>query len=170
MIYDGQMNSPGVPGNGLGLASANTGGIPNQPLDPRFKNKLQQPGTPPPPGFREQYGLPPASGNVPQAFGMPQPGSMVAGSPGYMLDRDIIEQRMDNNDIKQRGIENFRYKGAPGTQTPTPTPLSGPQLFPLAQSSPGTVPMGNAGAIANEEFYKGPQYGQAPGGWGKTVS
>ena len=179
MYYGGSANVPGAPGTpgffpSIGysfLSAGNTGGVPNQPLDPRLKEKLQQPGTPPPPGFREQYGLPPTNGTTPLVFGAPQPGSMVAGSPGYMLDRDIIEQRMDNNDMRQRGLENFRFRGVPGTPAPVQSPPRGPQLFPLAQSAPGTAPMGNAAGIANAEFYRGPQYGQAPVGFaGKTVS
>jgi len=111
------------------------------------------------------------TGGLPNGAGIPQPGSTVAGSPGYMLDRDIIEQRMDKNDMRQRGLENFRFRGVPGSPTPVQSPPRGPQLFPLAQSAPGTVPMGNAAGIANAEFYRGPQYGQIPVDFArKTVS
>ena len=162
--YYGQENTPGAPGNFL----ANQG--PSTPV--KFDERMNQ--------------LVPTLGGggikkdsvrwkntpteFPQAFGM-FPGMQVAGSPGYMLDRDIIEQRMDRYDMQQRGLENFRFKGVPGSPAPVQSPPRGPQLFPLAQSAPGTVPMGNAAGIANAEFYRGPQYGQMPVGFaGKTVS
>jgi hypothetical protein len=122
-------------------------------------------------GYMGNAGAMTPGGLTNQVIGLPQPGAMVAGSPGYMLDRDIIEQRMDRNDMRQRGLENFRFRGVPGAPTPVQSPPRGPQLFPLAQSAPGTVPMGNAAGIANAEFYRGPQYGQMPVGFtGKTVS
>ena len=165
----------GFLGNEATLAAANTGGVPNQPLDPRLKGKLQQLGTPPPPGFREQYGLPPASGTAPQAFGMPQPGSMIAGSPSFNINQSA-------GPLGQRPGEQLQRLYEGGTQQNQQLndelrrrgimPGSGPQL-PLVQNSPGTVPMGNAAGIANAEFYRGPQYGQAqmPVGFaGKTVS
>jgi hypothetical protein len=157
----------GYMGNAGALASANTGGVPNQPLDPRLKDKLQQPGTTPPPGFREQYGLPPASSTTPQAFGMPQPGSMIAGNPSFNINQS-------EGPLGQRPGEQLKRLYEGGTQQNQQLndelrrrgimPGSGPQL-PLAQSSPGMNPMGNAG------FYAGPQYGQMPTGFtNKTVS
>jgi len=157
----------GYMGNAGALASANTGGVPNQPLDPRLKERFQQPGTTPPPGFREQYGLPPASGTTPQAFGMPQPGSMIAGNPSFNINQSA-------GPLGQRPGEQLQRLYEGGTQQNQQLnyelrrrgimPGSGPQL-PLAQSSPGTMPMGNAG------FFMGPQYGQMPAGFaGKTVS
>jgi hypothetical protein len=77
MYYGGESNVPGAPGD---VATVNPGGIPNRPVDPELLKRLQRPGTPPPPGFREQYGLPPAPGpgSTQQAsFGMP---SMLAGN------------------------------------------------------------------------------------------
>jgi hypothetical protein len=56
MYYSGERNVGGAAGNLLG--TANTGGIPNLPVDSDLLKKLKQPGTSPPPGFREQYGLP----------------------------------------------------------------------------------------------------------------
>ena len=157
----------GYMGNAGALASANTGGVPNQPLDPRLKERFQQPGTTPPPGFREQYGLPPASGTTPQAFGMPQPGSMIAGNPSFNINQSA-------GPLGQRPGEQLQRLYEGGTQQNQQLndelrrrgimPGSGPQL-PLAQSSPVTMPMGNAG------FFMGPQYGQMPAGFaGKTVS
>ena len=157
----------GYMGNAGALTSANTGGVPNQPLDPRLKERFQQPGTTPPPGFREQYGLPPASGTTPQAFGMPQPGSMIAGNPSFNINQSV-------GPLGQRPGEQLQRLYEGGTQQNQQLndelrrrgimPGSGPQL-PLAQSSPGTMPMGNAG------FFMGPQYGQMPAGFaGKTVS
>jgi hypothetical protein len=165
----------GYLGNEGAMTAGNTGGVPGQPLDPHFKGRLQQPGTPPPPGFREQYGLPPASGSVPQVFGLPQPGSMVAGNPSFDINRAA-------GPLGQRPGEQLKRLYEGGTQQNQQLndelrrrgimPGSGPQL-PLAQSFPGPVPMGNAAGIANAEFYRGPQYGQAqmPVGFaGKTVS
>ena len=180
MYYGGLENVPGAPGNprffpSMGssfLSAGNTGGVPNQPLDPRLKEKFQQPGTTPPPGFREQYGLPPASGTLPLVFGAPQPGTMVAGNPSFNINRSA-------GPLGQRPGEQLQRLYEGGTQQNQQLneelrrrgimPGSGPQL-PLAQNTPGTAPMGNAAGIANAEFYRGPQYGQAPGGWGKTVS
>jgi hypothetical protein len=122
-------------------------------------------------GYMGNAGAMTPGGLTNQAFGLPQPGAMVAGSPGYMLDRDIIEQRMDNNDMRQRGLENFRIKKDPGAPAPVQNIPRGPQLFPLAQNFPGIAPMGNAAGIANAGFYRGSQYGQMPTGFaGKTVS
>jgi hypothetical protein len=104
---------------------------------------------------------------APQAFGLPQPGSMVAGTPSFNINQSAgpLGQRPGeqlkrlyeggtqqnqqlNNELRRRGI----------------MPGSGPQL-PLAQSAPGTMPMGNAG------FFMGPQYAQMPAGFtNKTVS
>ena len=181
MYYGGAANVPGAPGNpgffpsiGSSLLSAgNTGGVPNQPLDPRLKGKLQQPGTPPPPGFREQYGLPPTGGTTPLVFGAPQPGSMVAGNPSFDINRSA-------GPLGQRPGEQLQRLYEGGTQQNQQLneelrrrgimPGSGPQL-PLAQGGPGGMSMGNVAGIANAEFYRGPQYGQAPVGFaGKTVS
>ena len=142
MYYGGLENVPGAPGN------------------PRFF-----------PSMGSSFLSAGNTGGLLNGAEIPQPGSMVAGSPGYMLDRDIIEQRMDRNDMRQRGLENFRFRGVPSSPTPVQSPPRGPQLFPLAQSAPGTVPMGNAAGIANAEFYRGPQFGQMPVGFaGKTIS
>jgi hypothetical protein len=106
--------------------------------------------------------------NVPGA-----PGNLMAGSPGYMMDRDIIEQRLDNHDIDRRGRHNFNSTGSPNPPVPVPMQMRGPQLFPLA----GTSNLSNAianmlpGAPGNNAgFYGGPQMGQAPAGFqSKTV-
>jgi hypothetical protein len=162
MFYGGEINVPGAPGN-LGTVP-NTGGMPNRPVDKEFLRRLQQPGTPPPPGFREQFGLPPAPGANPQApqavFGQP---GMIAGAPSFDINRSpgalggrsgeqlkrlyeggTQQNEQLNQELRRRGI-------MPG----------GPQL-PLAQ---GGVPMGNAG------FFASNQYGQQlPPGYVKTVS
>lgn len=148
MYYGGEVNVPGAPGN---IASVNPGGIPNRPVDPALLRRLQQPGTPPPSGFREQFGLPPAPGATPQAVFGQSP--MVAGAPSFDITRNpgalggrsgeqlkrlyeggTQQNQQLNEELRRRGI----------------MPGSGPQL-PLAQ---GPVPMGNAG------FFAGPQYGQ----------
>jgi hypothetical protein len=104
------------------------------------------------------------------AFGLPQPGAMVAGNPSF--------------DINQN-----RQPGQPGMgpQAPNmymPTQILDPrtrqqrieQSVPttavrMAGLMPGMVPMGNAAGIANAEFYRGPQFGQMPVGFaGKTIS
>jgi hypothetical protein len=166
MYYSGESNVPGAPGN---LLASNTGGIPNQPLDPRFKQRLQQPGTPPPSGFREQYGLPSASGTLPQAFGM-YPGMMVAGVPSFEIPQG-------QGPLGKRSGEQLQRLYQGGTQQNQQLneelirrglmPGAGPQL-PLAQGIPGMAPMGNAGA----SFYAGPQLGQTvpPGFQNKIVS
>jgi hypothetical protein len=87
MNYSGERNVPGAPGN---LMTQNMGGIPQRELDPMYLEKLRQqmqkPGTPPPPGFRDQYmpqqnQQPLQAGNpfpmLPQAFGY---GNGVYGS------------------------------------------------------------------------------------------
>jgi hypothetical protein len=105
-----------------------------------------------------------------QAFGMLQPGSMIAGNPSF--------------DINQN-----RQPGQPGMgpQAPNmymPTQILDPrtrqqrieQSVPttavrMAGLMPGMAPMGNAAGIANAGFYNGSQYGQMPAGFaGKTVS
>ncbi len=164
MFYGGEVNVPGAPGN---VAAVNPGGIPNRPVDRELLRRLQQPGTPPPPGFREQFGLPPASGAAPQAsFSSP---SMLAGNPSFDINRSsgalggrsgeqlkrlyeggTQQNQQLNEELRRRGI----------------MPGAGPQL-PLAFGGlQGPVPMGNAG------FFAGPQYGQQfPAGFqNKTVS
>jgi hypothetical protein len=105
------------------------------------------------------------------AFGLPQPGAMVAGNP--FGSQFVIPQRgirgmtpAQVEELKQwdpqsaPAIDNIYRNVKPG----------GPQL-PLAYSN-GQVPMGNAGAIAmgNQGLYAGPQYGQQiPGGMIKSA-
>jgi hypothetical protein len=108
--------------------------------------------------------------NVPGA-----PGNLLAGSPGYMMDRDIIDQRLDNYDIDRRGRQNFNSTGSPNRPAPAPmpAPMRGPQLFPLAGTSNLSSAIANLlpGAPGNNAgFYGGPQMGQAPAGFqSKTV-
>jgi hypothetical protein len=86
MYYGGERNVAGAAGNLRGIA--NTGGIPNLPVDSDLLKKLKQPGTAPPPGFREQYGLPsepdqksPSSTQFRQALG----GFAPVGNLGGLL-------------------------------------------------------------------------------------
>ena len=160
----GESNVPGAPGN---IAKVNLGGTPNRPLDPELIKRLQQQGTPPPPGFREQFGLPPASGTLPQAA-FPY-SSFIAGNPSFDINRapgalggrsgeqlkrlyegGTQQNQQLNEELLRRGI----------------MPGSGPQL-PLAfGAGQGLTPMGNAG------FFYGPQLGQdiPPGYQNKYVS
>lgn len=149
MYYGGESNVPGAPGN---VAAVNPGGIPNRPVDPELLKRLQQQGTPPPPGFREQYGLPPAPqpGSAQQAsFGSP---SMLAGNPSFDINRTpgalggrsgeqlqrlyeggTQQNQQLNDELQRRGI----------------MPGSGPQLPMAMGSSQGFPPMGNAGFLAS---------------------
>jgi hypothetical protein len=104
------------------------------------------------------------------AFGLPQPGAMVAGNP--FGPQFVIPQRgirgmtpAQVEELKQwdpqsaPAIDNI-YRG-----------LDKPVRLPLASTN-GQVPMGNAGAIAmgNQGLYAGPQYGQQiPGGMIKSA-
>jgi hypothetical protein len=115
-------------------------------------------------GYMGNAGATTPPGAAPQGFGIPQPGSMVAGNP--FGPQFVIPQRgirgmtpTQIEDLKQwdprsaQDIDNI-YRGVkPG----------GVQL-PMASIN-GQVPMGNAG------FFAGPQYGQMPVGYAnKTVS
>jgi len=148
MYYGGESNVPGAPGN---IATTNRGGVPNRPVDPELLRRLQQPGTPPPPGFREQFNLPPASGSLPQAGFSPM--GMLAGAPSFDINRtpgalggrsgEQLKRLYEGGTQQNQQLnEELRRRGI--------MPGSGPQL-PMAQ---GPVPMGNAG------FFAGPQYGQ----------
>jgi hypothetical protein len=110
--------------------------------------------------------------NVPGAGG--NMGGMLAGNP--FGPQFVIPQRgirgmtpAQLEELKQwdpgsaQQLQNIYDNRKPG----------GPQL-PLAYSNGlmpnGAVPMGNAGALANAEFYAGPQYGQQiPGGMVKAA-
>lgn len=165
MIFGGEANVPGAAGN---VARVNSGGIPNLPLDQELLRRLQQPGTPPPSGFREQFNIPANPGSAPQAY--LNQSQMIAGSPSFDINKSAgplgnrpgeqlkrlyeggtQQNQQLNEELKRRGI----------------LPGSGPQL-PLALGGTiGPVPMGNAG------FFAGPQYGQQvapPGFQNKFVS
>lgn len=177
MYYGGESNVPGAPGN---VAAVNPGGIPNRPVDPALLKRLQQQGTPPPPGFREQFGLPPAPesapGSVPQAsFSLPP---MLAGGPSFDINRTpgtlggrfgeqlkrlyeggTQQNQQLNDELRRRGI----------------MPGAGPQL-PLAMGiNQGMPPMGNAGLFpsAQQVAYSpasSPMSWQSAGFQNKSVS
>jgi hypothetical protein len=121
-------------------------------------------------GYMGNAGAMTPGGFTNQAFGLPQPGAMVAGNPSFDIN--------PNRQPMQPGM---------GPQAPNmymPTQILDPktrqqrmeQSVPttavrMAGLMPGMTPMGNAAGIANAEFFRGPQYGQMPVGFaGKTVS
>ena len=115
-------------------------------------------------GFMGNAGAMAPPGASPQTFGFPQPGSMVAGSPSFDINRSA-------GPLGQRPGEQLKRLYEGGTQQNQQLNeelrrrglMPGPQL-PMASIN-GQVPMGNAG------FFAGPQYGQMPTGFaGKSVS
>jgi hypothetical protein len=121
-------------------------------------------------GYMGNAGVMTPGGFTNQAFGLPQPGAMVAGSPSFDIN--------PNRQPMQPGM---------GPQAPNmymPTQILDPrtrqqrmeQSVPttavrMAGLMPGMTPMGNAAGVANAGFYRGPQYGQMPVGFsGKSIS
>lgn len=102
--------------------------------------------------------IPGAPGNV---------GGMVAGSPGYFMGDQQVQDRLFKYGMQntprgqdiQRRIENIRQQY--------------PNAFGPQASMYGALPgnAGNMAGIANAQFFGGPQMGQVPAGFvGKTVS
>ena len=150
MFYGGELNVPGAPGN---LATnPNRGGVPNRPVDPALLRKLQQPGTPPPPGFREQFGLPPAPGNQ----------TPLAGNP-FGSDFVIPQQRQQ---VPGAGPQLNPLQQTPAMVFPKDQPGREGAIdvrFRQAFNVPGAP--GNLAAVTNSQFYGGPQQGQMPPGF-----
>ena len=87
-------------------------------------------------------------------------GGNFMGGQGSQINPEAFKK-----DARQQKIYN---KGM-GTDNPNEKEIflrrTGPQL-PLAQGTPGLMPMGNAGElIDNSQFYLGPQAGQVPAGF-----
>jgi hypothetical protein len=96
------------------------------------------------------------------------PGNLMAGSPSFDIRRgpgalggrseEQIRRLQQNLPENRQLLEEMQRRGI--------SPGGGPQL-PLAGVMGG---MGNVAALANAQFYKGPQMGQVPAGFqGKSV-
>jgi hypothetical protein len=150
--YYGESNVPGAPGQAAPSSAVR--------FNPAQLNV--QPG----PGYFQNPGYSPFLQDQDRdRFILHDPRSGVAGGNFMGGQGSQINPETFKKDARQQKIYN---KGM-GTDNPNEKEIflrrTGPQL-PLAQGTPGMMPMGNAGVfVDNAQMFMGPQFGQIPAGF-----